>query len=109
SVAVAATALFLAAGALPVRADDELKADLQARRAKLMSSLDAQTMFVAWSANPAVYSRDVDYEYRQDSNLLYLTGVAQEGTILVLMPGNETKREILFIREPDPKREQWTG
>ena len=68
-VAVAVTALVLAVGALPVRADDDLKADLQSRRAKLMSSLDAQTMFVAWSAKPAVYSRDVDYEYRQDSNM----------------------------------------
>jgi len=108
-LAVAATAVFLATAALPARGDDELKADLQARRAKLTAALDAQTMFVAWSAKPAVYSRDVDYEYRQDSNLLYLTGIAQEGTILVVMPGNETKREILFIQEPDAKREQWTG
>ena len=108
-LAVAVTALVIGSAAQAARADDELKADLQARRTKLMAGLDAQTMFVAWSAKPAVYSRDVDYEYRQDSNLLYLTGIAQEGTILVIMPGNETKKEILFIREPDPKREQWTG
>ena len=49
------------------------------------------------------------YEYRQDSDLLYLTGVDQPETILVLMPGNRTKREILFVRPPDPKREHWNG
>ncbi len=107
-VAALGTALALLATTHLVRADD-LTTDLHARRERLMAALDAQTMFVAWSAPPAVYSRDVDYEYRQDSNLLYLTGVAQEGTILVVMPGNETKREVLFIREPDARREQWTG
>ena len=25
------------------------------------------------------------------------------------MPGNESKREILFIRDADPRREHWTG
>jgi len=74
-----------------------------------MSALDAQTMFIAWSAPPEVYSKDVNYQYRQDSNLLYLTGVDQEGAVLVLMPGNDKAREVLFIREPEPRREQWTG
>ena len=76
---------------------------------RVMSALDAQTMFIAWSAPPAVYSKDVNYQYRQDSNLLYLTGVDQEGAVLVLMPGNDKAREVLFIREPEPRREQWTG
>ena len=56
-----------------------------------------------------VYSGDVDYEYRQESNLLYLTGIDQPETILVLMPGNTSRREILFIREADARREHWEG
>ena len=56
-----------------------------------------------------MYSRSVDYEYRQDSDLLYLTGVTQPETILVLMPGNRTQREILFIRPADARREHWEG
>ena len=51
----------------------------------------------------------MDYEYRQDSNLLYLTGITQPDTILVLMPGNKTQREILFVSEPNPRREHWNG
>lgn len=105
AVAVAVLTLAIAASA----AADDLQTDLEARRQRLAASLDDQTLFIAWSAPPAVYSRDVNHEYRQDSNLLYLTGLAQEGTILVLMPGNEKKREILFVQEPNARREHWTG
>lgn len=43
---------------------------------------------------------------RQDSDLLYLTGLDQQDTILVLMSGNPAKREILFVSDADPKRER---
>ena len=29
--------------------------------------------------------------------------------MLVLMPGNETRREVLFVREADARREHWNG
>jgi len=86
-----------------------LQDDLKARRARAREQLGPETLAIFWSAPPRVYSLDVDYEYRQDSNLLYLTGLDQEGTILVLMPGNRTKREILFVRDADARREHWNG
>ena len=86
-----------------------LQDDLEARRGRLMERLGPETLAIFWSAPTRVYSRDVDYEYRQDSNLFYLTGIDQEDTILVLMPGNATRREIIFIREADSRREHWTG
>jgi Xaa-Pro aminopeptidase len=86
-----------------------LQEDLEARRARVMDQLSTATLAIFWSAPVRVYSHDVDYEYRQDSNLYYLTGIDQEDTILVLMPGNATRREILFIREADPRREHWNG
>jgi Xaa-Pro aminopeptidase len=86
-----------------------LQDDLKARRARFMARLTSDTLAIVWSAPPRVYSADVDYEYRQDSNLLYLTAVEQPDTILVLMPGNKTQREILFVSEPDPRREHWNG
>ena len=66
-------------------------------------------MLILWSAPTQRYSLDIDYEYRQDSNLYYLTGVTQEGTILVLMPGNVSRREILFVKDSDPAQEHWRG
>jgi Xaa-Pro aminopeptidase len=94
----------------PVRAGAEALADdLKARRARLMERLGPDAVFVAWSAPTRLYSLDVDYEYRQDSNLLYLTGIDQEDTILILLPGHRTRREILFVRESNPRREHWSG
>jgi len=86
-----------------------LQDDLTARRARLMDRLGPNALAIVWSAEPKVYSLDVDYEFRQDSSLLYLTGIAQEGTILVLMPGNRTRKEILFVLEPNPRREHFSG
>ena len=74
-----------------------------------MERLGSESMLILWSAPTRVYSRDVDYEYRQDSNLYYLTGIDQEETILVLMPGNLTRKEILFVKERNPLREHWAG
>jgi Xaa-Pro aminopeptidase len=87
----------------------ELQDDLAARRARVMDRLGPEAMLVLFSAPTRVYSADIDYEYRQDSNLYYLTGIDQAGTTLVLMPGNASRREILFVAPPNPAREHWDG
>ena len=104
----AAAALLLAVFAVPAAAGP-LQEDLKARRARAMEAMGADALAIFLSAPVRTYSHDVEYEYRQDSNLLYLSGIDQEDTILVLMPGNQTRREILFIREADPRREHWQG
>src|SRR5216117_663636 len=100
-------ALLLLVGS--AAAASELSDDLKARRARVMEKLGSDTILILWSAPPQRYSLDIDYEYRQDSNLYYLTGLTQENTILVLMPGNKTRRELLFVKDRNPAREQWTG
>jgi Xaa-Pro aminopeptidase len=104
--AVSILTLVLSASAA---AADPLLDDVKARRARVAERLGAETVAIFWSAPTRVFSGDVDYEYRQDSNLLYLTAIDQEETILVLMPGNETRKEILFVRDADARREHWTG
>lgn len=101
-------ALLFALSCSPLLASD-LSVDLAARRARLMERLAPDTLLVLLSAPARVYSGDVDYEYRQDSNLYYLTGMTQPDTILVLMPGNATTRELLFVSDRNPEREHWTG
>jgi Xaa-Pro aminopeptidase len=83
--------------------------DLRERRAHLMEFLDPDGMAIVFSAPRRTYSRDIEYRYRQDSNLYYLTGIEQDETTLVLMPGNESRREILFIKARNPEREHWNG
>ncbi|HEY3129696.1 MAG TPA: aminopeptidase P family protein [Acidobacteriota bacterium] len=87
----------------------EFQDDLKARRARAMEQMGPQSMLVLWSAPAKVYSRDVDYKYRQDSNLYYLTGLDQEETVLVLLPGARERKEMLFIKPRDPVREHWVG
>jgi Xaa-Pro aminopeptidase len=98
------------AAVLPLAAHaGELQDDLKARRARVMEKIGQESVAILWSAPPRLYSLDVEYEYRQDSNLLYLTGLTQEDTILLLMPSAKTKKEVLFVREPNPRREHWNG
>ena len=102
--------LAIVAALVPVTvAAGPLQEDLKARRARLMDQIGPDAIAIFWSAPVRVYSHDVEYEYRQDSNLLYLTGINQEETILVLMPGNEKTKEFLFVREAEARREHWEG
>ena len=104
-VAAAGVLVFAAAAAA-----GPLQDDLTAGGpACLIERLGPNALAIFWSAEPKVYPLDTDYEFRQDSDMLYLTGIAQEGAILVLMPGNRTQKEVLFIREPNPRREHWNG
>jgi Xaa-Pro aminopeptidase len=103
-------ALFLALAASARAASaSEFSDDLSQRRARVMDRLGPDSLLVLWSAPARRYSLDVDYEYRQDSNLYYLTGLTQEGTILVLMPGSSPHREFLFIKDKDVTQEHWHG
>ena len=86
-----------------------LRDDLKARRARLADKLGAGSMAILWSAPARIYSRDVDYEYRQDSDLLYLTGIEQPETILVLVPGSPRRSEVLFITPSNPRQEHYVG
>ena len=74
-----------------------------------MEALGNDAVLVLWSAPPRVYSTDTNYEYRQESNLLYLTGIEQEDTVLVLAPGREAGSEVIFVQAADPRRELWEG
>jgi len=83
--------------------------DLHARREKLMQLLTPDSILILWSAPERVYSGDVNYPYRQDSNFFYLTGIQQPESIVVILPGSKTQKEFLFIRPRDAVREHWEG
>ena len=87
----------------------EYVADLAARRARVMEALGPDSILILWAAPPRVYSTDVNYEYRQDSNFLYLTGLNEEGGVLVLVPGSRIRREFLFAPQGSSIQELWTG
>jgi len=40
---------------------------------------------------------DTHFKFRQDSDILYLTGFEEPGTVVVVRPGHETMRFVLFV------------
>lgn len=93
----------------PKIAEAERLTELAKRRQETMKRMGDKAMMVLFSTEPRIYTYDVDYLYRQENNLYYLTGINQDGAALVLIPGAKKMREILFIPERDARRETWTG
>ncbi|HEX8635215.1 MAG TPA: aminopeptidase P family protein [Pyrinomonadaceae bacterium] len=93
----------------PVFEADARRAELAARRARVANEIGKQSLLALFSGEPRVYTNDVDYEFRQENNLYYLTGLAQQRATLVLVPGHAATREILFIPRRNPAAETWTG
>ena len=100
----------------PVRYDqDLLPASFHAdRRAKVLAQLPNRAFAVFFSAPARLRENDTDYEYCQDSDLYYLTGTHEAGTLLVLAPdgipiGEEVVNELLFVPPRNASREIWNG
>jgi len=83
--------------------------ELAQRRQAAMKQMGDKAIMVLFSTEPRIYTYDVDYHYRQENNLYYLTGTNQDNVTLVLIPGAKKIREILFIPERNPRAETWTG
>ncbi len=80
------------------------------RRAHLVAAMAAggePAIAVLPAAPTYVRNNDVDHEYRQDSDLFYLTGFDEPQSVLVLT--TEPASCVLFVRPRDPEREVWDG
>ena len=93
----------------PVFDDKERVAELVQRRERVAKAIGPQSFMILFSTEPRVYTNDVDYPYRQENNLYYLTQLKQKGATLVLLPGNTKTREILFLPRRNVAAETWTG
>jgi Xaa-Pro aminopeptidase len=111
-VAAAASAaepgVWKVAPAPPASWQRDRVADLSARRRAVMQEAGEPGVLILHAAEPRNYAGDVDWPYRQENNFFYLTGIAEPGNTLVLIPGAKT-REVLFLAPADPARETWTG
>jgi len=84
-------------------------AELASRRARVGQAIGDKGILILFSTEPRVYANDVDYEYRQENNLYYLTNLKQKGATLVITPGNAAFPAILFMPRRDARAETWTG
>ncbi len=61
------------------------------------------------AAPVAVRNSSVEHDYRQDSDLHFLTGLDEPECALVLTNERGRRSMILFVRPSDPERELWEG
>ena len=104
-----ATSVIRVAPAAPVFSDAQRHQELAARRARVADEVGAKGTLILFSAEPRVYANDVQYYYRQENNLYYLTNLKQKNITLVITPGNSVTPEILFLRKRNAFAEQWNG
>ena len=93
----------------PVFDEKTRLAELAGRRARVAELVGNKGILILFSTEPRVYANDVNYEYRQENNLYYLTNLKQKRATLVMMPGNDVTPEILFLPRRNPAAETWTG
>lgn len=89
--------------------DAERQTELAARRARVFAEMADQSVMILYSTEPRVYTNDVDYVYRQENNLYYLTALKQGGATLVLYKNGAQTQEILFLPKRNPQFETWNG
>lgn len=88
--------------------DSKLHTQNRQRFAKAMKS-DSIAIFCS---NPVVAENaDAVYNYKANSDVVWLSGVTQEKTMVILYPDNADKsaREVLVIQRPNEMLEKWNG
>lgn len=94
--------------------DNLPRSEYASRRQAVRGKLDSNAAMFVRSAETVTRSNDVTYQYRQRNSLLYLTGVTESGSALIVLPkpiaiDGVPTTEILFVAERNPVMETWTG
>jgi Xaa-Pro aminopeptidase len=84
------------------------------RRAALRAIMEPNSVAVFFSNPVRNRSNDVDFQYHQDPDFYYLTGLKEPNSVLIVFKqeqqiGTNQTNEVVFIQNRDPKREVWDG
>lgn len=85
-----------------------LPKDVFAERRKRLASLVPGSAVILPAWPEFIRNHDTNFLYRQESNLLYMTGFDEPGSCLLFRPG-QTPETIMFVREKNIERETWDG
>lgn len=80
-----------------------------ARRADYMALIGTSAVAVVRSLPERLRNGDAFHPFRQASDLVYLTGFVEPEATLVLRPGADSERIVMFVRPRDPDKEIWDG
>jgi Xaa-Pro aminopeptidase len=86
--------------------DKRFHSENRRRVAAHMMGNDAMLYF---SGEPVRKTADENFPFFTNRNFLYLTGIKQEQSALLLQKRGDLLSECLFVTKPDFEREMWTG
>lgn len=80
-------------------------------RKRFTGQMDKNAIAIFNSNDELPTNGDQLYKFKQNSDLLWLTGVEQEDTMLILFPDNPDPkyREVLVLVRPNEIKEKWDG
>ena len=78
-------------------------------RDAFMEKLEPGSLALFFSGSPVRKTADEDYGYFANRNFVYLTGMEQKDTVLMMEKDASGYRETLFILPPNLIEERWTG
>ncbi len=84
------------------------------RRAAFKESLSQNGIGIFFASQVRVRNNDNDFEYAQNKNFYYFTGLEEPNAVLLLFKQpvtilNKTGTEFIFVQQRDPLKELWTG
>lgn len=83
----------------------------QHNRERFASAMKPNSIAI-FTANPVVSENgDASYAYKANSDIVWLSGITQEKTMVILYPDNAEKqaKEVLVIQRPNELLEKWNG
>ncbi len=84
--------------------------EIYAKRRELFFQQMKPNSIAILSASPAyLRNNDIEFPFRQSSDLLYLTGFTEPESIAVFNKTDKGNQFILFCLERNPEIEQWVG
>ena len=80
-----------------------------ARRKAMLGKMQESSMLILYSGEGVPASMDEGYPFEANHHFFYLTGLRRENMALVLVKAGGRESQVLFIEEPVPTMERWTG
>ncbi len=80
-------------------------------RKRFVSRMDKKSIAIFNSNDELPTNGDAQHKFKQNSDLIWLTGIEQEDSMLVLFPDNPDPkyREVLVLVRPNALKEKWDG
>src|SRR5665647_51573 len=80
-------------------------------RKRFVEKMDKGSIAIFNSNDELPYNGDAIHRFKQNADLVWLTGIEQEDTMLVLFPDNPDPkyREVLVLVRPNELKEKWDG